>query len=292
MSRDKLFVLADGLQVSSTIRTAVQFRFFRLANLHHFRQFSMSKFPFPRFASWTPRLLHPMPPRKRRRLPLPDPLQILDLFLLLLHHLLQPFDLLLLLLNDLQRLRQLFLQITASARLSCQAIADAACVLCSCPAVYRLSRFTDKSRFACLFPDVRPFSLSCFCTLNKNIQCSQPNSSNDYKKDKPAIPKTTLHRMILELLGNSWQITDRCRCPRELKQERQTRLTTAIEMAWLAAGSSWSTIHHLRKSRFHCRPLRIQDAIKHRMTNASVRQDHMIAQHAFLHGANPFDCFL
>ena len=71
----------------------------------------MRKLPFPRFASRSFRLLYPMPSRKRRRLTLPDPLQILDLFLLLLHQLFQPFDLLLQLLVQLQRLRQLFLQI-------------------------------------------------------------------------------------------------------------------------------------------------------------------------------------
>jgi hypothetical protein len=109
---DELFMLTDRLQVSSTIRTAMQFRFLRLTDLHYFGQFSMSKFPFPRFAPRTSRLLHPVPPRERRRLPLPEPFQVLDLLLQSLHHLLQPFHLLLQFLVQFQRLRQLFLQFT------------------------------------------------------------------------------------------------------------------------------------------------------------------------------------
>ncbi len=152
---DKLFMLVDRLQMTSTGRAAMQFCLFPLQALHHSRQFSMRKLPLPCFASRTFRFLHPMPPRERRRLTLPDPLQILDLFLLLLHHLFQPFDLLLQLLVQLQCLRQLLPQIPASVDLWFQENAYAACVLCSCPSVYRLSRFTDKSRCACLFPDVR-----------------------------------------------------------------------------------------------------------------------------------------
>ena len=34
---DKLFVLADRLQLSPTIRTVIQFRFLRLQALHHLR---------------------------------------------------------------------------------------------------------------------------------------------------------------------------------------------------------------------------------------------------------------
>ena len=63
----------------------------------------MSKPPFPRFASRSSRSLHPVPPRKRRRLTLPDPLQRFELFLLLLYPLLQTFNLFLLLPDTLQR---------------------------------------------------------------------------------------------------------------------------------------------------------------------------------------------
>jgi hypothetical protein len=109
--RDELLMLVDLSQLAATRWTAAQFGFLCLADLQNLGQFSMSKFAFSRFASRLSRLLHPVPSRERRCLALSDPLQKLELFLKLSHRLLQAFDLLLLLLNDLQRLRQLLLQL-------------------------------------------------------------------------------------------------------------------------------------------------------------------------------------
>ncbi len=69
--RDVLLLLADRLQMPPALRTAVQFRFFRFMDLHHLRQFTTSKLALSALASRTSRLLHPVPPRERRRLTLP-----------------------------------------------------------------------------------------------------------------------------------------------------------------------------------------------------------------------------
>ena len=101
---DKLLMLANLSQSATALRTAVQFRFFRLMHLLQARHFSSCKLALASLASRPFGMFHPLPTRKRCGLPFPGTFQ-------LFHFSLQQLHLLLQLLNGRQSLSQLLSQL-------------------------------------------------------------------------------------------------------------------------------------------------------------------------------------